>query len=60
MPMDPKGYNPPVLCMVRDCGEEAVIEDYVIRADGVESLDLRLCDRHKSVWESTGIIPNSV
>ena len=59
MPIDPSGYTLPIPCMVRTCGEETVFEDYVTRADGVESLDLRVCEHHKAEWDRTGTVPDS-
>jgi hypothetical protein len=54
MPLDPKGYNPPIMCNTTECKEEAVFEDYVQRADRFISLDLRLCEKHLQEMDETG------
>jgi hypothetical protein len=57
---DRREYGPPIICMVRDCGADAVVDQFVGRSDGTLSLEVRFCKRHEEEWRRTGTIPNGL
>jgi hypothetical protein len=56
MRLDASGYYPPIMCNATGCDQKAVFEDYVQRADGAVSLELRLRDEHKTEMDENGSI----